>query len=159
MSKSKNNNPPARQQVPRNLPQQQIIERRHEYHGLIPPPVILQQFDELIPGTASRLIQWAEDEQRHRQNLEREAQDANISAQRRHLEIAGEQTRAVARSDVLGQSLGFAVCLMCIGGAVWLALSGQPWVAGVLAGIPTAAVIQAFRSGVFASKRSDPPKR
>ncbi len=157
MSKFRNSPPPVR---PQPQPQQQIIERREAYQGLIPPPVILQQFDELIPGTAARLIQWAEDEQHHRQSLEREAQDANICAQRRQLDIADRQARSVFWSDMLGQAFGFVVCLACVTGAIALALQGHTATAIALAAIPTAATIQAFRTGVFTGKRSDTtPKR
>ena len=41
-----------------------------------------------MPGTAARLIQWADYEQAHRRRLESEAQAANIKAQQRQLAIA-----------------------------------------------------------------------
>lgn len=156
---AKKSSAPSRQQVQRAQPQQAIIERREAYQGLIPPPVILQQFDELRPGTADRIIQWAEDEQHHRRTLEREAQAANIAAQQRQLSIAESQHRAVFRSDMLGQILGFVVCGACIAGSIWLAVQGHSGVAIALAAIPTAAVIQAFRSGVFSKTPEEPKKR
>lgn len=152
---TKRNSPPARTQQP----QQVLIERRDSYQGLIPPPAILQQFDDLIPGTAARIIQWAEDEQHHRRGLERQAQEANIAAQQRQLGIAESQSRAVFKSDLVGQVLGFLVCLACIAGAIWLATQGHYWVAGALAAIPTAAVIQAFRAGAFAKAKDPAGKR
>lgn len=150
----KRSSPPTRQQRPAApaQPGQAFIERRESYQGLIPHPAILQQFDDLIPGTAARIIQWAEDEQHHRRGLERQAHEANIAAQQRQLAIAEAQSRAVFKSDLVGQVLGFVVCLACVGGAVWLAMQGHYWVAGTLAAIPTAAVIQAFRVGAFAKK-------
>lgn len=138
-------------------PPQQFFGRQ-EYHGVIPPPLILQQFDELIPGTAQRLIQWAEDEQRHRQSLEREAQAANIDAQRRQLAVAERQARAIFFSDALGQCLGFVVCLGCVAGSIWTALAGHTAVAIALAALPTAAVIQAFRAGMLGSRRAEPQR-
>ncbi len=135
-------------------PPQQFFGRQ-EYHGVIPPPLILQQFDDLIPGTAARLIQWAEDEQRHRQMLERDAQVANIEAQKKQLAIAERQARAIFLSDALGQCLGFVVCLGCVVGAIWTAVAGQTAVAIALAALPTAAVIQAFRARWLEGKRAE----
>jgi len=94
----------SRQQVraPESRPAPQpgtTVELKHsEYSGQIPPPHLLRDFDDLIPGTAARIIQWAEDEQRHRHNLERSAQAANIHAQRQQLVTVDYQTRAVVRS-------------------------------------------------------------
>lgn len=130
----------------------QVDLRQTEYSGQIPPPHLLRQFDELIPGTAARIIQWAEDEQRHRQAMEREAQAANVSAQQRDLDNVRYQTRAIVRNDALGQVLGFLICVGCAAAAVYLGLQGQTAVALGLVAIPTAAVVQAFRVNFFEKK-------
>ncbi len=70
---------------------------------------------------------------------------ANIAAQQKQLDIAERQSKSVFRSDTIGQLLGFAVSLLSIGGAVYLALNGQPWVASALVGLPLAGVIRALR--------------
>jgi fatty acid desaturase len=85
----------------------------------------------------------AEEESLHRRDLEMKANDANISAQQYQLRIAEQQSRAVFRSDLLGQIAGFIVCLACIGAAVYLGLNGHDWLAGMLALIPTGALIRA----------------
>jgi uncharacterized membrane protein len=144
----------AQQSLPSHgqLQQQVLTTAVQQYSGQIPPPDLLRGFDELIPGTAARLIQWAEDEQAHRRSMEAEAQAANIDAQRHQLEIADRQSRSVFRSDILGQIFGFLVCAGCIAGAVALALNGQAGVAVALTVIPTGAVIYAFRGSLFAKK-------
>lgn len=116
--------------------------RHHE--GPLPTPEDLQRYEALTPGTAERIIRMAEDESGHRRRIEDRANVANVEAQAAQLAIADYQSRAVFRSDMLGQVAGLLVSLACIAGAVYLALSGREWVAGVLAAIPTAAVIQAF---------------
>lgn len=133
---------------------QVTVERRDEYVGAIPPPSLLREFDLLIPGTAAKLIKWAEDEQLHRRALEQGAQTANIETQQRQVSIAEYQARAVFRSDLLGQTLGFIVCAGCAVGATWLGLTGNTGAAVALAAIPTAAVIQAFRASIFGKKSS-----
>ena len=40
------------------------------YSGPIPPPEILREFDQVDPGRAAKLLQLAEDQTRHRMDLE-----------------------------------------------------------------------------------------
>lgn len=90
------------------------------------------------------MIQWVEDESIHRRKMDSSALEANIEAQRRQLDIADRQNKAVFRSDLLGQTFGLVVALACIGGAVYLATIGNDVAPGILAAMPTAAVIRAF---------------
>lgn len=90
------------------------------------------------------MIQLAEDESIHRRKMESAALEANIDAQRRQLDIAASQNKAVFRSDFLGQVFGFIIATACIVGSVYLAVIGNNVAAGILAAMPTAAVIRAF---------------
>jgi uncharacterized membrane protein len=161
MSKqSKTQKPPQAARSPVALAAQQpqhqtAISTTHlqQYSGQIPPPDMLRGFDQVQPGTAARLIQWAEDEQQHRQQLEREAQAANIQAQERQLSINRRQVDGAFRSDMVGQIFGFLVCMVCVGSATYLASLGQIAVAIALAAIPTGAVIFAFRGQIFGKSR------
>lgn len=123
----------------------------------LPPPEMLRQFDEARPGTSDLLIRWSEEEQAHRRRLDIMALDANAQAQSRQLDLAERQiglqrdavlyqAETVRASDLRGQLWGAAVCLVAICGAIYLALNGQQVVAGILAAIPTAAIIQSFRT-------------
>ncbi len=124
------------------------------YQGPIPPPEVLQGFEQLVPGTAERLIKLAEDESHHRRSLEQQAMDANVSAQQAQSRIGEYQSKAVFRSDTIGQIAGLVVSLACIAGAVYLAVNGHEWTAAALAALPTAAVIRAF----FVPKLGDQAK-
>lgn len=118
---------------------------------------MLRQYDEVRPGTSDLLIRWNEEEQAHRRRMEAQAMQANIEAQRAQL-VLGEhqvkaqsdallyQARTVRYSDSSGQVLGWLLCAAAIGGAVYLAMNDQGWVAAALAAIPTAGIIQSFRS-------------
>lgn len=129
------------------------LQQHQIFEGPTPPPEVLERYDALVPGTAQRLIDLAVEESHHRRKLESNAQAADIEARNKQLEIASEQSKAVFRSDVIGQGAGIIVALCCIAGAVFLAISGRELAAAALAAIPTAAVIQAF----FA-KRTVPDK-
>lgn len=123
----------------------------------LPPPAMLAEYERTRPGTMDLLIRWNEEEQSHRRSLEIEAQAANIAAQRAHIEanqsqVATQrdavmyQAETVRKSDLLGQIFGWLLCLIAMGLATYLALHGHEAVAAVLAALPTAAVIQSFRT-------------
>lgn len=131
---------------------QPVMLQTQMYQGPVPHPDILRGFDDLVPGAAERLIALAENESIHRRELESRSMEANIQAQQRQLGMGEYQGRAVFRSDAIGQVLGAIVSLFCIGGAVYLALNGQPWVAGILGGLPLAAIVKAFRDKSTAAK-------
>jgi uncharacterized membrane protein len=114
------------------------------YQGAVPPPEILRGIDEIVPGAAARLIALAEQESNHRRSHEVKTIEANIAAQVAQVQINEQQTKAVFRSDMMGQIAGFLVCLCCIGASVYLGLNGHDWLAGGIAAIPTAALIKAF---------------
>jgi uncharacterized membrane protein len=122
------------------------------HQGPIPHPDILRGFDELVPGTAKRLIDLAESESVHRRDLESRAMASNIESQKKQLELSDFQNRIVHKSDRNGLIAGVMVAMASVFGAVWLSLHDHDWVAGLLAAIPTAAVIKAFFSHRPSSK-------
>lgn len=124
------------------------------FQGPLPPPEILARFDQIVPGAAERIIRLAETEVAHRQEQERSATQANITAQKRQLDIAELQVKLVHGSDRLGQALGFLVSAACLAASVYLGLNGQPWLAAVLASLPLAAIIRALRER---GNRPQPP--
>lgn len=114
------------------------------YSGAVPPPEVLRGINDIVPGAAERLIKLAEDESLHRRSLEQKALDANVSGQSKQLQINERQTELVFKSDFIGQALGFLVCIGCIAASVFLGINDRETLAGVIALIPTAALIRAF---------------
>lgn len=123
---------------------QQVTFQQTHYQGDIPPPALLRQFDDMVPGTAARLIGWAEAEAEHRRAMERDSLQGNLAAQAAQVEIARYDSKATFRGAVLGQLCGLAVCILCVAGAIWEGDQGNTGVAIALAAIPTAAVIRSF---------------
>lgn len=124
--------------------QQQQQQTLTHYQGPIPPPDMLQGLDNIVPGTAAKLIKLAVDESEHRRRIESRAMDANIEAQQQQSELGLRQTKSVFRSDLIGQIAGFLVCVLAIVSAVFLGLEGHEGLAATIAVIPTAAIIKAF---------------
>ena len=134
---------PAQRNNPNN---QQVIATQTvtHYHGAVPHPDILRGFDDIVPGAAARLIKLAEDESEHRRKLESQSLEANIITQQNQLALGETQQKYVFRSDLVGQVFGLLVCLSSIASAIYLGINGHDWLAGVIAAIPTAALIKAF---------------
>jgi len=78
------------------------------FAGPLPPPQILIQYDQIVPGCAERIISQWEGQSRHRQELEKKVIDADI------------------QQSKLGAFLGFVVSLVTIGAGIFLAYIGQP---------------------------------
>lgn len=128
-----------------------VSQRVVQMEGL--PPDVLQRFEEVLPGSAQKLLDNTLAESAHRRELERNAVTAGIDLGKRNMgAVEFQGWRAV-----YGQTIGFLVCLACIGGAVYLAAANPAeWQVPVaLAAIPTAAVIRAFV--IAPSRHEDKP--
>jgi uncharacterized membrane protein len=84
------------------------------FHGPLPPPEVLKQYDETIPGAAERILSMAEKQQDHRSKLE-----LMIVEKRIH-------------QSAIGQIFGFILALVFGGISFGVALIGYPILAGTL---------------------------
>lgn len=108
----------------------------HSFSGPTPPPEVLQGYEQLVPGSAARLLQQAERQTDHRINLERMVTTSDV------------------RRSWAGLICGFVLCSSCIGGGILCVLQGHD-VAG--AGIATAAVVGLAGAFIYgtASRKSE----
>ena len=68
---SQNNNPANKQQRPsQQQNSQQIVQVTGQFRGPLPPPDVLERYNQVAPDAASRIIDMAEQESSHRRNLE-----------------------------------------------------------------------------------------
>jgi uncharacterized membrane protein len=77
------------------------------FSGPLPPPEILQRYNEIVPGAADRIIKMAESQHDHRQALEKSVVDSNVFSQK------------------IGLSLGFVIAMTAICGGIWLSAIGK----------------------------------
>ncbi|HVA50222.1 MAG TPA: DUF2335 domain-containing protein [Pirellulales bacterium] len=96
------------------------------YSGPVPPPALLREYNDIVPGAAERIMAMAEKQSAHRIDLESTV-------------VKGD-----SRRSWVGLWLGFVVSLAIIGAGLWVALSGAP-TAG--AAIITGTIVSL--SGVF----------
>ncbi|HET6878684.1 MAG TPA: DUF2335 domain-containing protein [Pirellulales bacterium] len=96
------------------------------YTGPVPPPALLREYDEVVPGAAERILSMAEKQTTHRIELE-------------SIVVKGGATRSW-----VGLWLGFVIALVVCGVGLWVALAASP-TAGATIITGTVAVL----AGVF----------
>lgn len=103
----------------------QQIEYTQEYSGMLPPPSMLREFDNIIPNGADRLMTMLETE-----------------AKERH-----DNNRKYLKYTSIGMFLAFAIAIFGFGSALYLAIQGNNVGAGIMAGTVMLGVITAFING------------
>ena len=110
------------------------------WHGPLPHPAALRQYEEILPGTAERIIKLAERgmDLTERQSAEQhEAEMARLRAMDRDLEQLHADTRR-------GQICGMLAALAAFGSAIAAVALGSPAVALAIVGATIATIVQAF---------------
>ncbi len=79
------------------------IIRAESFSGPLPPPKALKEYEEILPGSADRILSMAEKQSAHRMTLENKAIGGQVDQSRR------------------GQLFGFIVFLFCIAVAILFA--------------------------------------
>lgn len=138
---------------PSGQPRQEVLDRTPQdgrftiRTGPLPTPEELFHYQQLIPGSADRIIAMAEREQAHRMNVEDMQSRSDIKHRDELVASQRQNAAGVFRSDMAGQILGAAVALVATGGAIYTAIIGvHPAVSIALVGLPVAAIIKALRS-------------
>ena len=127
------NNPPARSLAP------QLVQQKLEITtGPIPSPHVLQQYNQVVPDAAERIIRMAEKQSDHRIDLERKVVDSNIA------------------KSYLGMVLAATIALYGLYIAKEIAVNGNPWAAGIIAALDLAGLISvAIYNGLMQKKQRE----
>jgi uncharacterized membrane protein len=90
---------------------------------------MLRKYEEVVPGSADRIISMAEGQGSHRQKLESEIVESNIGNER------------------MGMIFGFTICILAISGGIYAVMHGKS--AGGIAAIitPLVALVAVFVYG------------
>ena len=85
----------------------------------LPPPALLEQYDQVVPGLAGRIADQARDSESHIHEIEKKALTAAVEYGAR------------------GQWMGFAALLAILGISAFAIATGDSWVAGIALSIVT----------------------
>ena len=105
------------------------------FSGPLPPPDLLRGYDLVVPGAAERILKMAEEQAKHRQNLER-------------LVIAGGSKRAN-----MGLCLGFILSLIVLALSAGLIVNGYEIAGTVIGSIDLVSLATVFVVGRIDQRR------
>jgi uncharacterized membrane protein len=83
------------------------VSRQYSFSGPLPPPEVLEKYNQVLPGAAERILAMAEQQSRHRQTIETKVIDSNVFVQK------------------LGPILGFIIAMTAVVGGIVLILKGK----------------------------------
>jgi len=127
--------------------QTQLEYRAHvqQYSGPIPPPELLAAFEKVVPGLASKIVQWKEDESNHRRQLELTELEGNIKLKNRRFD---EKKR--------GQVLGFWIGTIAIISGTISIIFDHPLAGSFMGGGGVVSLVSAF---LYSKRESIPAKK
>ncbi len=117
-------------------PQVMAMVSRSAFRGPLPPPAMLREYNDIVPGAAERILERSEKEQAHRHRVTEKSVDGAIGKDRR------------------GQWMAFAITILILVIAVVFALRGEMWFAGTLITVDLIGLASVFAIGRI-SKASD----
>lgn len=131
-----------------NRKQNQLLSKRNDnnnlaiskitaasFQGPLPPPQILDHYNQIVPGSAERIISLWENQVKHRQELEKKVISADINQAK------------------IGSILGFIIAIAAICSGTFLAFIGRPTegIAAILTAL--AGIIAAYGFGSYQRKK------
>jgi uncharacterized membrane protein len=125
MAKHNNKLPPAQDE----LAQQVIRSIRAEYSGPLPPPSALEHYNNIIPNGAERIMAMAEQQSRHRQELEKLALSTD------------------SRNSLLGIISGFIIGLVTVISGGIIAYNGLVWPGTIFGSVGLVGLVSVFIYG------------
>lgn len=105
------------------------------YHGPIPSPNTLREYESILPGSAERILQAFEQQTLHRQSLEDRVITSDI------------------RRSYIGLFAGFIVAMTAICGGLYVAVTVSPIAGATIASAPLAGLVGAFIYGTSSRRR------
>jgi len=116
------------------------ITKSQLYAGPLPSPDLLKKFDEIVPGSADRLITQFEEQSKHRRTLEQKVIGNDICLSR------------------IGIIFGFLIGMTAIIGGLLISLQGKELSGGMISGSGIIGLVSVFVYG-SRSKRKYLEKR
>lgn len=146
----------------------EIVATAISWQGSLPPPSMLQQYDDALPGAAERIMRMAEAQENHRIQAENrrikqddrriEQDDRRIAQDDRRIEIEGKRVQVESKRGYLGLAFGFAISLLLIAIGAYVVVWGNPWVGVAIIGVDIAAIAGIFVYGTNARLRASERK-
>jgi uncharacterized membrane protein len=110
------------------------------FQGPIPSPEILSNYSKADPSFPERVMKMAESEIKHRQEMDKEALQADIA-------MTNVEVKTEAAATIIGQILGFLIAITAISAGVYTTLLGHPVTGGIIGAGGLAGLVSALSKG------------
>lgn len=110
------------------------------WDGPLPPPEILQHYDTIVPGAANRILEMAENWQRHQEQYEKTEQEQEGYA----LATTRKVVMGNSKRSYLGVICAFVIAITGLVGGIILSATGS-WTSGLTISLSSLAIL----TGVF----------
>jgi len=117
-----------------------ILASQEYWEGPLPPPAVLRQYNETMPGAMERILTMAEREAAARHNYDA----TQLSNETLKIEVDRDDGKAYRREIRLGQIFAFIMVIFGITMTVVCAYLKEPLIAGILGGGTLANVVYAM---------------
>lgn len=131
MSKKIKNSSPIKQQVN----PQPIVVTHQQFSGPLPPPEVMDRYNQIIPGAAERILAMAEQDAIHQREIENAA-----------ITFKAEEVKR-------GQQYGFGIGVFAFTTCIVAILLGLEKAAIVIGGTTVIGLVSVFVTGRFPSKK------
>jgi len=129
-----------------------LVAMQAEFRGPLPPPEVLQRYEEIHPGTAERVLQQFERETQHRHAIEQKIVDGQLELQ-----------RAEIPAFRLGQVFAFIIAVVGLLASAYCVSTapsaGHAWAGAGIAGISLASLTGVFIYGRKAKAAEEAAKQ
>lgn len=106
------------------------------FQGPLPPPSLLRDYDDVVPGLAAKIVEWTTSQTAHRQLMEE-----------RSIGIDEKLSTWYVAEIMIGLLLGFLIAVSVILAVIYLAMNGKEIAAGALGTIGFGSMVAAFITG------------
>lgn len=115
----------------------EIIQMRSSasFSGPLPPPSLLNEYDQIIPNGAERIFAMAENQSKHRQELETTVVKSN------------------SRDSLLGIISAFLISIITVLVGGYCIINGQPVAGTLIGGLGLASIVGTFVHGTRSEQR------
>lgn len=142
----------------------QIEQKSQEWSGPLPPPSVLQGYNEMVPDAAERILRMAEKNQDQQQEaLQLEQGKQKLAAKAQELTETELDNSFRLKSEELSMSrwglekgilIGAGVLVLMLAGAFWLFTHDNNWGGSAILGVGVLGVLGRIVSPVLANRNN-----
>lgn len=130
-----NSNQEATEVLDRGRREVSVSTARYQHSGPIPDPMTLERYEQVLPGSAERILKMAEGQSEHRKDLERIVIESR------------------SRDSLLGIIAAFILALVTIGAGTTIIIKGFVWSGTIIGSTGLVGLVGVFIYGTSSARK------